>query len=101
MLDERLLQGMERAGRAEALDRGNLAAFELHSEREAGIDALAVDEDGAGAARPLIAPFLRAKKVQMFAQEIEKRCANIHLPLHFSSIDNPAHRGLRLIPKRT
>src|SRR3984957_14062428 len=67
MFDEGLLQGMQRAGSAEALDRGDLAAFILHSESEAGIDALAVDQDGAGATRPLIAPLLRAEEVHMLA----------------------------------
>jgi hypothetical protein len=39
--------------------------------------------------------------VQMLAKEVEKRCANIHVPLHFASIDNPAHGTLRLTSKRT
>jgi hypothetical protein len=51
MFYEGLLQRMERAGSAEALDRGDLAAFLLHSESQAGIDARAVDENSAGAAR--------------------------------------------------
>jgi hypothetical protein len=34
--------------------------------------------------------------VQMFTQQVEKRCADIDLSLHFASIDNPPHRGLRL-----
>jgi hypothetical protein len=51
---------------------GDLAAFVLHGESETGIDALAVDQDSAGAARSLIAPLLCSKKVKMFAQQIEK-----------------------------
>jgi hypothetical protein len=65
----------------------------LHGESEARIDALAVDENSAGAASSLIAPLLRAKEVQVLAQEIEKRCPNIHLRLHFAVIDNPAHEN--------
>ena len=87
---------MKLTRRAKALDRGDLAAFVLNGDSQAGIDALAIDQNSAGPARPLIASLLCAKKVQMVAQEIEKRCANIHLPLQFASIDNPAHRGLRL-----
>jgi hypothetical protein len=68
----------------------------LHGESEAGIDTLPIDQNGAGAARPLIASLLRAEEVQVFAQKIEKRCANIHLPVHFAAIDNPAHCALRL-----
>ena len=84
---------MKRAGSAETLDRRNLAALILHGESEARIDALAIDENGAGAACPLIASLLRAKKMQVFAQEIKKRCANIDLPFYVALIDNPAHRA--------
>ncbi len=97
MFDKRLLQRMERAGGAEALDRCDLAAFVLHGQSEAGIDALTGDQDGAGAARSLIASLLCSKKVKMFAQEIEKRRSHVHFPLHFAAIHNPAHRVLRLI----
>src|ERR1700722_13564733 len=46
VFDEGLLQGMERAGSAEALDRRNFAALILHGQSEAGIDPLAVDQNG-------------------------------------------------------
>src|ERR1700722_13255721 len=91
VFDERLLQGMQRAGSAEALDRGDLAALILNGQSEAGIDALAINQNGASAAGPLIAPLLRAEKVQMFAQEIEKRRSHVHVPLHFAAIHNPSH----------
>src|ERR1700722_920687 len=73
VFDERLLQRMKRARSAEPLDRGDLAAFILHGQSKTGIDPLAVDKDRAGPARPLITPLLRAKKVQMLAQEIKKQ----------------------------
>src|ERR1700722_3526748 len=96
VFDERLLQGMKRARGAEALDGGDLAAFVLNCQSEAGIDALAIDQDCAGAARPLIAPLLCPEKVQMLAQQIEKRRSHVHFPLHFAAIDYPAHCALRL-----
>jgi hypothetical protein len=65
----------------------------LHRQGETGIDALPVDEHGAGAACPLIAPLLRAEEMQVLAQEIEKRGPYIDLPLHFAAIDNPAHEN--------
>src|ERR1700733_6457551 len=96
VFDERLLQGMKRARCAEVLDGRDLPALVLNGQSEAGIDALAVDQDSAGAARPLIAPLLGAEEVQMFTQKIEKRRSHVHVPLHFAAIDNPAHRALRL-----
>src|ERR1700722_17030968 len=39
VFDERLLQGMERAGDSQALDRRDLAALVLHGQSKAGIDA--------------------------------------------------------------
>ena len=92
---------MERAGGAKALDRGDLAAFVLHGQSQAGIDAFAVDEDGARAAGALITALLGAEKVQMLAQEIEKRRSRVHVPLHFAAIDNPAHCALRFTQQGT
>ena len=91
---------MERAGGAEALNRCDLAALVLHGQSEAGIDALTGDQDGAGAARSLIASLLCSKKGKMFAQEIEKRRSHVHFPLHFAAIHNPAHCALRLPNQR-
>ena len=52
VINERLLERMERTWGAKPLDRRDLAAFILHRKSEARIDALAVDENGAGAASP-------------------------------------------------
>jgi hypothetical protein len=78
MFEEGLGKGRERSGPSKALDRGDLTALVLHGESEAGIDPLAVDQDCAGATRPLIAAFLRPEKVQMLAQEIEERRSHVH-----------------------
>src|SRR5215831_7760086 len=46
--DEGGLQRMETAVRTDSLDRGDLVAAVHDGEREAGVDAAAVDENGAG-----------------------------------------------------
>ena len=46
-------------------------------EREAGIDAPAVDQDGAGAALAAVAALLGAGQVEALAQEVEQRDARI------------------------
>src|SRR5262249_39837448 len=54
---ERLLQGMEVLGRRRhALDGSHLVPVSLHGEHEAGADRLAVQEHGARAAHPVLAP---------------------------------------------
>ena len=71
------LRGAEVAGRAEAFDGGDLGALRGDGEGEAGVDAAAVDEDGAGAALAVVAAFLAAGEVEVFAEEIEQRGAGV------------------------
>ena len=49
------------------------------SEAEAGVHPLPVDVDGARAALPVIAPFLRAGEMERFAQRIQQRAARVDL----------------------
>nr|GFD52666.1 hypothetical protein [Tanacetum cinerariifolium] len=79
-----------------ALDRGDRAAVILHREREAGEDALAIDEDGAGAAGTLVASLLGARQMQRFAQQIEQRHPRIGRHRYRCPIDHERHRNLRL-----
>ena len=79
MIDERLLQRMQRAVGREALDRGDLRAVVHDGERQARVDAPPVDQHGARAALAVIAAFLRAGQVEMLAQQVEQRCAGIEL----------------------
>jgi hypothetical protein len=60
VIDESLLERMQRASGAEALDRGHLTPLILDGKRQAREDPLAVDENGAGPASPLVAALLRA-----------------------------------------
>ena len=48
-----------------------------HRQCQAGIDAPAVEQHGAGAALALIAAFLRAGEVEVLAQHVEERGARI------------------------
>src|SRR5437016_856888 len=78
-LDERRLERMEFVALRETLDRRDLAAFDERGERQAGLHALAVHADRAGAALPEAAALLRARQMQMLAQRIEQRRARIEL----------------------
>src|SRR5690606_6386756 len=50
-----------------------------HRQREAGIDAAAIDQDGAGAALAVVAALLGAGKVEMIAKGVEKAGARIKI----------------------
>ena len=74
VLDERGLQRVQRAGRAQAFDRHDLVALVHDGERQARVDAPAVDQHRAGAALPVVAALLGAGQVQVLAQRVEQRC---------------------------
>ena len=58
--EETLLDGMEFFVSRQAFDGGDLRAFGLQGGDEAGVDEVAVDEDGAGSAVAFAAAFLGA-----------------------------------------
>src|ERR1051325_2749486 len=64
-----------------------------HGEGEAGVDAPAVDEHRAGAARALVAPFLRAGEVEVLAQRVEERRARIEAEVVVAAVDVERDRG--------
>ena len=72
VVDEGLLQRMQRAVRRQAFDGGDLRAVLHHRQREAGIDAPAVDQHRAGAALAVVAALLGAGEVEMVAQRVEQ-----------------------------
>src|SRR5205814_4342540 len=83
----------------ESFDRHDFLSDVHRGQRQAGIDAAAVDEDRACAAGPLIASLLRASDVEMLAQRVEKARARIELELMHFSVDAQRHRnrvGIRL-----
>ena len=73
VIDECLLHGMQFTIRGrQAFDRCDLASVRLRRQCQAGNDATAIDMDGAGTALSVIAPFLGASEMQMFAQRVEQ-----------------------------
>ncbi|GLS19882.1 hypothetical protein GCM10007874_28990 [Labrys miyagiensis] len=92
MVDEGLLHRVQGRFSAEPLDRDDLPVLVLYRQGEAGIDALAIDQDGAGPAGALIAAFLRAGKSNVVAKKIEQRRANIEIYDVGTPIDGEFHR---------
>src|SRR5262245_41886089 len=92
MVDERLLQRMQRALGRETLNRGDLGTIAHDGKRQARIDAPPVNEHGAGAALALIAAFFGSRQVQMLAQQVKERCAGIQHEGMTRPVDGQAHR---------
>jgi len=87
VLEEGLLERMQRAVLGQPLDGRNLRAFVLRRQRQAGENARAVAQHRARAARSLVAAFLRAGKVEIFPQRIQQRDARLYLQLMVGAID--------------
>ena len=96
--DEGGLQRVEAAVGREPLDGDDLLPAAVHDrEGEAGVVAPAVDEDGAGAARALVAAFLGAGEVEVLAQGVEERGARIEAELVDAAVDVERERdGVRI-----
>ena len=71
MLDEGLLQRMQRASLRQALDRRDLRAVLHHRQGEARIDSPAIDQNRAGPALTVIATLLRAGEIEMEPKRVE------------------------------
>src|SRR5881296_1957404 len=74
-LAERGLQRVQlppvaRAGGREALDGGDRVTVRLHREHQARPHRLAVEQHGAGAAHPVLAPDVRAGEPELVTQEV-------------------------------
>ena len=79
VLEERSLDRVQLVAVRQALDRGDLVAFVDEGETQAGIESPAIHQHGAGAALAVVATFLRACQLQMFAKSVEQRRARIDL----------------------
>src|SRR5205085_9016730 len=91
VLDERRLQGMD-AVAGNALDGGDLPAFVLHGQRQAGIDALAVHQHRARAAGTLVASLLRPREPDMLTEGVEQRHTRVQPELVLHAVDTQADR---------
>ena len=72
---------MQLLRRAQTLDGGDGVAFVHHGERQAGRDAPAADDHGAGAALALVAALLAAGEMQVLAQRVEQRGPRVEFEL--------------------
>src|SRR5712675_778188 len=72
LFEEALLDGMEFFVDDEAFDGGDFGAFDLQDGDEAGVDQVAVDQDGAGSALAFAAALFGSGKVQVFAEDVEE-----------------------------
>src|ERR1700692_1033504 len=72
LFEEALLDGMEFFVDDEAFDGGDFGAFCLQDGDEAGVDQVAVDEDGAGSALAFTAALFGSGEVQVFAEDVEE-----------------------------
>jgi hypothetical protein len=70
--EEALLDGMEMGWVAEAFDGEDGRLVGLKRGDEAGVDQLAVEQDGAGSALAFAAAFLGAGEVEVFAKDVEE-----------------------------
>ncbi len=72
MLNECLLERMQRAVGGQPFNRGHRAAFILDRQREAGENPFSIHQHRAGPARALIAALLCASQTRVIPQEVEQ-----------------------------
>jgi len=75
----------------QTLDGHDLVARMHHGKRQAAVDALSIDDHGAGAALALVAAFLRAGHPQTLTQRIEQRYTRIEIESIAPPIDSQHH----------
>lgn len=87
VLNKGLLQRVQLTIPREAFDGDDLTALVLHGERQAGVDALPVDQNCACAASSLIAAFLRALQAEVIAKSVEQRYAWLNREFSLDAIN--------------
>ena len=94
MLGERPLERGELVAR-EALDGGHGRAVRLDGEHRAALHEHAVEQDAAGAAAPRVAADVRARQVEIVAQEVDEEPARRHLLLDLLAVHGHGHELAR------
>jgi hypothetical protein len=87
VLDEGLLDGMERLAVRQSLDGGDLTASRIERQGHAARGYLAVEPHRARRARAPIASDLRAGEVEVVAQHLDERRAGIDVDAHVAAVD--------------
>jgi hypothetical protein len=72
LLEETLLDGVKVCANAKAFNGGDHGALDLQDRDEAGVDQIAVDQDGARSALAFAAALFGSSKIQVFAKDVEK-----------------------------
>jgi hypothetical protein len=87
MAHEGGLHRMEVVAFRQAFDGGDVIAGVHHRQRQAAVDALAVDDDRARAALPLVASLLGAGEREPLAKRIKQRGAGVERQSFVSAVD--------------
>ena len=88
--DERPLERVQLPVPGEALDGHDLGALMRDRQGQAAVRTPAVQEDGAGAALPVVASLLRARDPEPLAQRVEQRGAGVHHEAMFGTVHRSA-----------
>jgi hypothetical protein len=94
MKDERLLEGVKSTRLSNAFNGRNIATFELDSKCKARQNPLAIHENSAGTACPLIAALLRTMQFEVVPQEVQQRRARVELDCCRLAVDHDLHWGI-------
>ncbi len=87
VIDEGLLQRMQRLAIGEPFDGADLPAVGLDREHQAGADRLAVEDDGAGAADAVLAADMGAGLAAVVADRIDQRLARLDADVVRAAVD--------------
>ena len=102
VLGERLLERAERAvALGETLDGLDRVPVGLHGEHEARADALPVEQHVAVAAEAVLAGEVRAREVEILAQEVGQRAPRLDVALAPGAVDLHPHVVGRVVPRRS
>ncbi len=93
VLDEGRLHGVEIVRRAQAFHGGDLVTLVHHRQGQAGVHPPAVHHHGAGAALAVVAAFLGAGELQLFAQGIEQGQPGVGGKTAGRAVDGKRHLG--------
>src|SRR5919109_78452 len=99
-LPERLLEWMQFAVVRQALDRGYVAAVGLDREHGARLHRVSIEMDRAGAAHRRVAADLRAREVELVADEVDEQRPRLDLRLVANAVDRERDRYHRVPPFR-
>jgi hypothetical protein len=82
---------MKVPGIAESLNGGDVISFMSQGETEAGVGALSIHMNGAGAALPVIASLLCPGEVKCFTKGVQQRAAWINPHRVFFTVHGECH----------